>query len=84
MSNVDHYLKDVGFFVILDFDNGNQVRVTYKHNNKMKTYKNDYSKILLSLGHYHLVRKDSYSHPSRVSKIRYSFIYKLTDEIQNN
>ena len=66
MSNVDKYLNDGGFLVIVDFDYGNQVRVPYKHNDKIKTYKSDYSKILLSSGHYHLVRKDSYSHQSNI------------------
>lgn len=82
MSNVDYYLKDGGFLVILDFDYGNQVTVPYKHNDKIKTYKSDYSKILLSSGHYHLVRKDSYSHQSNIfstdsnNRISVSVLYK--------
>lgn len=82
MSNVDYYLKDGGFVVIIDFDYGNQVRVPYKHNDKIKTYKSDYSKILLSSGHYHLVRKDSYSHQSSMfstdpnNRISVSVLYK--------
>jgi SAM-dependent methyltransferase len=82
MSNVDYYLKDGGFLAILDFDYGNQIRVPYKHNDKIKTYKSDYSKILISSGHYHLVRKDSYSPQSNIfstdpnNRISISVLYK--------
>jgi trans-aconitate methyltransferase len=69
MSNVDYYLKDGGFLVIFDFDFGNNIKASYKHNENIKTYKSDYSNILLASGHYHLVRKDSYSHDADVFSI---------------
>lgn len=82
MSNVDYYLRDGGFLVILDFDYGNKIKVPYKHNDNIKTYKSDYSQIFLSSGHYHLVRKDSYSHQSSIfstdpsNRISISVLYK--------
>lgn len=82
MSNVDYYLKDGSFLVILDFDYGNNIKASYKHNKNIKTYKSDYSKILLASGHYHLVRKDSYSHDSNVfstdpnNRISISILFK--------
>ena len=63
-ANVDYYLRDGGFVVILDFDFGFNAHFPYVHNNQIITYKSDYAKILLASGHYHLVRKESFQSDS--------------------
>ena len=57
VAEADRVLKDGGLLAINDFDpsiiNSNE----YVHLKGMKIYKNDYSKIFLSSGHYHLAYK---------------------------
>ena len=61
IAEADRVLRDGGFLAIGDFDPSTINSNEYAHIKGMRTYKNDYSKIFLSSGHYHLAYKHSFS-----------------------
>lgn len=81
----DRILKKGGFLAILDFEPMIPHKKEYHHQKGCYTYKNDYSKILLSSGHYTLVAKHSFSHDSNSfvkdhnQRISISLLYKEED-----
>lgn len=62
VAEADRVLRDGGFLVINDFDSTSPYMNEYSHKEGIFSYKNDYSNIFTSSGHYHLVSKHSHSH----------------------
>jgi len=62
VSEIDRILKPGGFLAIEDFDAPVSIQNPYKHDERIVTYKDDYSKYLINDFGYHLIEKHSYSH----------------------
>ena len=62
IAEADRVLKDGGLISIVDFDPLIPHSNPYTHRQGIKSYKNNYSKIFLSSGHYSLMYKHSFSH----------------------
>tara|TARA_B100001564_G_C20651559_1_gene677110 strand:+ start:1725 stop:2393 length:669 start_codon:yes stop_codon:yes gene_type:complete len=60
-SEIDRVLKQKGNLVIVDFDVPFPKLNNYEHNDKIKTYKNDYSKFFTGGGHYSLIEKKPFT-----------------------
>ena len=62
VSEIDRILKPGGFLAIEDFDAPLGMQNPYKHDERIVTFKDDYSKYLIKDYGYHLIEKHSYSH----------------------
>lgn len=62
IAEADRVLRPGGFLAITDFDAKRPTKTPYRHKAGVMSYRNDYSEIFLSSGHYTLVSKSSFSH----------------------
>jgi ubiquinone/menaquinone biosynthesis C-methylase UbiE len=69
VSEIDRVLKPGGFLAIEDFDAPLSIQNPYIHDDRVVTYKEDYSKYFLSSCGYHLIEKHSYSHESNTFSV---------------
>ncbi|MEQ8708007.1 MAG: class I SAM-dependent methyltransferase [Rhodospirillales bacterium] len=90
ISEADRVLKPGGFLSILDFDPAYSQKRNYRHNENIKTFKQNNLAMFLSSEMYYLVNKSSMSHTSsqfeRDSDFRVSLslLYKETDPFPLN
>jgi ubiquinone/menaquinone biosynthesis C-methylase UbiE len=61
-DEANRVLKKESFMVIEDFDPGHQYTKPYSHNQKVRTYKDDFAKYLIGNYGYELIDKVNYSH----------------------
>lgn len=85
VAEVDRVLKNKGYLFILDFDTKFPLRVPYRDQDDMFTYKMDYSKLWLAYPEYYLVEKQPSCH-KKVSfnlnvqeRLSSSILYKDSD-----
>lgn len=82
VQEANRVLKKGGFLAILDFDYGLPRTNLYKHAADVYTYKNNYSQIFMSGGHFSLISKWSFSHadsfftPDRDERVSIEVLYK--------
>jgi ubiquinone/menaquinone biosynthesis C-methylase UbiE len=62
IAEADRVLRPGGFLAITDFDAKRPSKTPYRHKAGVMSYRNDYSGIFLSSGHFTLVSKCSFSH----------------------
>lgn len=90
ISESDRVLKNNGLLVIIDFDVPKPYYNQYMNDNKLKSFKNNYSGIFTSSGHYTLVAKRSYSFTDNYFKnkiderISVELLHKEEDVIYEN
>ena len=85
IAEADRVLKPGGYLAILDFDPGLRLKNRYHHKDGIYSYKNSYSDLFLSSGHYYMVGKISlnHSHPTfsedRDERVSLVILYKERD-----
>lgn len=55
VANIDKAVKDGGYLIVGDFAPANRYQVPYHHHSGMYTYKQDYARLFLETGLYHVV-----------------------------
>ncbi|ABB25018.1 Methylase involved in ubiquinone/menaquinone biosynthesis-like [Synechococcus sp. CC9902] len=82
VAEADRVLRDGGFLAIHEFDSQSAYANEYSHRQGILSYKNDYSNIFTSSGHYYLVSKHSHAHlaehfaPDIDERVSLSLLYK--------
>ena len=90
ISEADRVLKDGGLLAIIDFDPSKPYKNLYSHKQGIKSYKNNYSDIFLSSGHYALMYKHSYSHEGSTfhetvdERVSISLLFKQEEKVYSN
>ena len=90
ISEADRVLKDGGLLAIIDFDPSKPYKNLYSHKQGIKSYKNNYSDIFLSSGHYALMDKHSYSHEGSTfhetvdERVSISLLFKQEEKVYSN
>jgi ubiquinone/menaquinone biosynthesis C-methylase UbiE len=90
VSEIDRILKPGSFLAIEDFDVPVSTQNLYKHDDRLISFKEDYSRYFTGELGYHLIEKHSYSHKSdhfstdREERIATSILFKPFESSNNS